>query len=124
MEFGKRAGGGRRASAREVAPLTVVVSTVSRAYTATLVDLSDTGARLRGADLPQPGEHFMFNIGAVHTFASVVWSLDEERGVIFESPLMDEEVEALRREAGAPSLATMTPDERQALDDWITGKAR
>ena len=124
MEFGKRAGGGRRASARKVAPLTVVITTVSRSYTATLVNLSTTGARLRGDDLPDQGENFMFKIGAVQTFASIVWSADDERGATFESPLSDEEVERLRAEAGAPSLATMTLDERHALDDWITGKAR
>ena len=66
----------------------------------------------------------MFKIAPVQAFASAIWSRDEECGVMFETPLTNEEVETLRREAGSPSLATMTVDERVALDDWITGKAR
>jgi hypothetical protein len=107
-----------------VAPLNVIISTVARSYSATLVDLSTTGARLRGERLPEPGASFMFKIAAVQAFASIVWARGGECGAIFEEPLMEEEVESLRREAGSPSLSTMTLDERQALDDWITGKAR
>ena len=93
-------------------------------YTATLVNVSGTGARLRGSRLPRVGDHFMFKIGAVQAFASVVWSRDEECGATFETPLALDDVDSLRREAGASSIATMTMDERHALDDWITGKAR
>lgn len=122
--FGRRQGGGRRSAARQVAPLTVVITTVLRSYPATLVDLSSTGVRLRGTELPETGEHFVFKVTTIQAFATVVWSRDDECGATFETPLMDEEVDSLRREAGAPALATMTLDERHALDDWITGKAR
>ena len=74
-----------------------------------------------GLDLPQPGEHFMLRIAAIQAFATVVWSHEDQRGVTFEAPLADEDVELLRREAGSPSLASLTPEERLALDDWITG---
>jgi hypothetical protein len=44
-----------------------------------------------------------------------------ERGVTFETSLANGDVELVRREAGSPSLASLSPDEKLALDDWITG---
>ena len=123
-EFGKRKGGGRRSAARQVAPLIVVVSTVLETKRATLVDVSCTGARLRGTELPAPGEHFVFRVASVQAFATIIWSREGECGATFETHLTDEEVDALRREAGSPSLAALSPDERLALEEWITGKAR
>ena len=120
-EFGKRKGGGRRSAARRNAPLIAIVSTVMQTQRATLVDISCSGARLVGHDLPEIGEHFILRIEAMQAFATVVWSKEDQRGVRFESPLADEEVELLRRAAGSPSLASLTPEEKLALDDWITG---
>ena len=68
---------------------------------ATIVDICCNGARLTGPDLPEPGEHFMLRIGAIQAFATVVWSQDGQRGVTFETPLADEDVELVRREAGS-----------------------
>ena len=119
--FGKRKGGGRRSAARQKAPVIAVVSTVLQTQRATLVDISGNGARLMGPDLPEPGEHFILRIAAVQVFATVVWSHEDQRGVTFETPVADDDVELVRREAGSPSLASLTPDERLALDDWITG---
>ena len=120
-EFGKRKGGGRRSASRQSAPLIATVSTVLQTHRATLVDISSTGARLVGSELPNPGEHFMLRIEATQAFAIVMWSHEDQRGVRFETPLADDEVESLRREAGSPSLASFSPEERLALDDWITG---
>jgi hypothetical protein len=72
-------------------------------------------------DLPEPGHDLMLRIGTIQVFATVVWSHEGERGVTFETPLADDDVELVRREAGSPSLASLTPEERLALDDWITG---
>ena len=66
----------------------------------------------------------MFNAETVRAFASVIWSHDGQCGVTFETPLSDEDVELLRSQAGVPSLASLTAEERLALEEWITGKAR
>ena len=123
-DFGKRKGGGRRSAARRSAPLIAVISTVSETKRATLVDVSCAGARLRGTDLPAPGDHFVFKVASVRAFATVAWSLSDECGATFETALSHEEVELLRREAGSPSLAALSPEERLSLEEWITGKAR
>ena len=120
-EFGKRKGGGRRSASRQSAPLIAIVSTVLQTHRATLVDISCSGARLAGDDLPEPGEHLLLRIGPMQAFGTVVWSLEGQRGVTFETPLADDDVELVRREAGSPSLTSLTPQERLALDDWITG---
>ena len=120
-DFGRRKGGGRRSAARQAAPLIAVISTVGETHRATLVDVSCKGARLRGPALPAPGEHFIFRVASVHTFATVAWSREEECGARFETPLSVEDVDSLRREAGSPSLAALSPEDRLALDEWITG---
>ena len=76
---------------------------------------------MAGDDLPEPGEHLLLRIGPMQAFGTVVWSLEGQRGVTFETPLADDDVELVRREAGSPSLTSLTPQERLALDDWITG---
>ena len=123
-EFGKREGGGRRSAARQRAPLPAVISTVDGSRVATLVDISCTGARLRGSVLPRPGEDLVIRIEKVQAFATVVWWNDGECGVTFDMPICAEEIDILRDEAGLTSLANLTLEEKLALDDWTTGKAR
>ena len=62
--FGKASGGGRRGADRQTAPLMVLVSTLSRTLEAVLVDLSATGARITGGELP--AEAFRWLMATLH----------------------------------------------------------
>ena len=120
--FGKCGGGGRRSAAREIAPVIAVFTTVTRSHGAELVDLSSTGARLRGDDLPLKGEELMVTVGRVRGFGRVVWSRYGQCGVAFDSDLDETEVEEVR--ARAAENRGFTIDTKAALDDWNVGLAR
>ena len=118
-DFGKCAGGGRRAAARSAVPLPAVLTTLARSRCATVVDVSSTGARLRGTDLPAGGELLEVKIGAVRAFAIVVWSSSGQCGIAFDDPIAPPEIEPLQREVAAANFTGLTPEEREALEDWI-----
>ena len=116
--FGKSQGGGRRKSVRSEAPLLVGLSTVTEDYRAAIVNLSRTGARLSGPELPSEGTELMVRAGRVQAFGRVVWKRDHECGVGFDSPLDQADVNALREAAHLPSGIGLSPEEKAALDDW------
>ena len=74
MSFGKCQGGGRRRAARGKYPCIVTYRTLLRFDSAFLIDVSKTGARLRGETLPGVGEDLVLNIEGQSTFATVAWS--------------------------------------------------
>ena len=120
--FGKCEGGGRRSSARQRAPLIAVFTTQSRSHEAVLVDISRTGARLTGEDLPQIGDDFILAIEGIRTFGWVAWSAADECGVTFDGPLPAADVEAVREKVG--QSVGFTPSLKAAFDDWTGGFAR
>ena len=63
--FGKSAGGGRRTAPREVTPLLAVYTSVTRSHSALLVDVSNTGARLRAPELPEAGEDLLVSLSNI-----------------------------------------------------------
>ena len=120
--FGRANGGGRRASLREHAPILVVYFTMSRSDTADLVNISATGARLRGDMLPDKGEELVMTMEGVRTYGSVVWSDDDECGVAFDRPLVPGSLQKLRH--SVLLAGGLTPDQKQAFDMWTMGAAR
>lgn len=122
--FGKKIGGGRRSAAREELPLPAVVSTVDNSIVAEVVDLSATGARLKGTQLPSPGAVVSLKLDCVHAFGTVAWCRGEECGVAFEVPLASFELSRLRREVVVASVFWQSVDERLAARDCRYGVAR
>ena len=117
-EFGKSQGGGRRKSARSDAPLLVGLSTLTNDLRAAIVNLSHTGARFSGPDLPNEGEDLMIRAGRVQAFGRVIWKQAKECGVAFDSPLDEEDVAALREAANLPSGIGLSAEEKAAMEDW------
>ena len=70
--FGKAQGGGRRSAPREGVPLIAIFTTITRSHRALVVDISATGVRLRGDELPQKGEALDINIEDVRAFGIVM----------------------------------------------------
>jgi hypothetical protein len=120
--FGKQMGGGRRFAKREHAPLLAQLATLSTTYRAVLVDVSATGARLQGPELPTEGEELYFRVGDVRTIALVRWRRDSECGVQFCEPLPQAKIIRIRREVVEGT--GLPPEMRAALDDWVLGLAR
>ncbi len=98
-----------------------VVMTLTSTRTAVVADLSSTGIRLSGANLPAKGQLLEIKIDTVAAFGSVVWSTNSQCGVAFEPPLASSNVEALRIRAGKTRLSNMSVQERQALEEWLLG---
>jgi hypothetical protein len=86
------------------------------------VDLSATGARLRGSDLPDVGTELQLKIDKLQAFALVCWKLDGECGVEFDVPLSGPDLAGLRREVWL--AAGIPPGMQEAYQDWLHGRAR
>ena len=122
LEFGKCEGGGRRSCPRETGPLTAVVSTVTLSRSAVLLDVSRTGARLEGFDLPALGEELFVCVDTVRAFGCVRWASGDQIGVVFDEPLEADELALLHQRV--TSGARLPLEVKEALDLWTTGMAR
>ena len=119
--FGKCEGGGRRSAARSAAPLIGLVTTLDGTRSAVVVDVSATGARLRGRDLPHVWAEFFIHVEGVVTFGTVQWEDADDRGIAFDVPLSPDDEKLLQqkvREAGG-----LPPEIKAAFDDWAVGIA-
>ena len=120
--FGKRKGGGRRSASRTPVPLIAVVTTLAESQSAIVVDVSSTGIRLHGADLPRKGEELFVNVEGVMAFGTVAWAADQQRGIEFDSPLCSGTEQMLRHKVA--QAAGLPPEIKAAYDDWTLGVAR
>lgn len=88
-----------------------------------LLDLSTSGARLRGHDFPSPGQEVILLIGRLEAFGAIVWRDEDQCGVHFESALSDDALLMAENERGQ-SLAGFTSENALAAGDWLNGLAR
>ena len=121
-QFGKCSGGGRRTAPRHAAPLIATVTTLSKTYTAVIVDISQTGLRLRGEQLPQSGEELFVGFERIKSFGTVTWERGGECGIAFDGPLPASDMARLSKEVGR--LRGLSPELRAAFEDWKLGIAR
>lgn len=120
--FGKCQGGGRRRSTRGKFACIVVYRTLLRSDSAFLVDVSRTGARLRGKLLPHEGEDLVINIEGSSTFATVAWSDGANCGLNFDAPLPAGVLSAIEKKV--TRARGLSPQTMAAFDDWQGGVAR
>ena len=118
MAFGARAGGGRRADAGYIICATASVATFKERHVVVIEDISATGAKLSGANLPADGSEIMLKARAGSFFACVVWAQGDWCGIRFEQALSETELEDLRGEAAPKSFFSMALDRRIAAEDW------
>ena len=97
--FGKSIGAGRRQSTRSSSLTLGVLSTVEDDCRVALVNVSRRGARVAAPDLPGKGADVIFRSDAVEAFGRVVWSRKGQCGILFEPPILADQVVQLRREA-------------------------
>ena len=119
MTFGKREGGGRRGAPREAAPLLAVYTTVTQTHEVVLVDVSTSGARLRGPSVPEVGEELSVIMETIKAFGTVAWVERPEFGVAFDAPLPGKALERLREQVKRG--AGFSPEVKAAIDGWVLG---
>ena len=93
--FGK-SNTGQRSVPRAEVYRTASLATRDEVYSLGLVDLSRTGARLSGAERPEPGQD-VFRSHDVKAHAQVVWLESDSCAIEFETPIAPAEVRRLNR---------------------------
>ena len=88
-----------------------------------LLNVSRTGAKLRGDGLPPVGTTALFRAGPLHILCRVVWSANGLCGVKFDEPVQAGVLKTVQLD-GAIALDMLTPDEQMAKDEWVMGSAR
>jgi hypothetical protein len=96
VRFGNSTVHGRRAMPRTDAPLLAVLSKGNAEHTAELINLSRTGARLKGSGFPEEGEELIFRAEKVQAACSVVWLDGDQCAVEFDTPIAAAEVKRVR----------------------------
>ena len=122
-KFGKRVDGvdGRRTAVRQTVSMPASMFSLEHSRVVIVEDISTTGAKLTGADLPKLGEDVWIKAGPVDAFGTVVWADDYMCGVTFEQPLNAAEDDFIQAEGRMMSLTKLTAAERAALADWRNG---
>lgn len=90
--FGRRMDGlsGRRRSPRAPVVLAGSAWAISGSRSVLIADISATGARLQGRDLPPAKSEVLVTAGQAEVFARVSWQTDDECGLEFDHPLSPE----------------------------------
>ena len=94
--FGTSQARGRRAVPRAATPLIAVLAAGAAHHSAELIDLSRTGARLKGATFPEEGVDLIFHAGKVRATGEVIWIEGDHCGVAFDTPIAAAEVNRIR----------------------------
>ena len=114
--FGKKSGGGRRVSDRRLVPLVVDLTTVSGSYQGELVDISLTGARIRGVRGATQGRDLFMRLEGAEVFGAVAWCAGELCGVSFETSIDAATLERLQQESRRAAEMRLTPLQKRAWD--------
>jgi hypothetical protein len=124
--FGKRIdkpGGGRRA-VREDMMIRATMMTMADTVNVDLLDLSRSGAKLRGPELPAPGQEVLLLLGRLEAFGSVIWRDEDQCGVHFDVALSERALSIAESERGPSSLTAVDGEAVLAASDWLNGLAR
>lgn len=124
--FGKRMDGlhGRREDCRTPLLVPAAMLALSRSGPVTVVNVSRTGARLRGSALPDVGEDALIRAGRMEAFGKIVWNGGDLCGMQFDCCLSGADLRVFERQTEAVLVTSMTPKEAMALADWSSGFAR
>lgn len=107
---------GRRGSARLRLRLPAELITLDGQGPAILENISATGARVSSQLVLKPGASCILRLGRLELFGDVAWCAQGRLGLMFEEPLAQGQLVALRNLDPA-DLA----NERAAREDWARG---
>jgi hypothetical protein len=86
-----------------------------------LVNLSATGAKLRGSAIPAVGKPALFRLSGLHVLCKVVWAKDDLCGVHFDERLPPRLFAHFCKVGSPAQVGMLTPDEQQAEEEWANG---
>ena len=89
----------RRQYPREDVMLAASALSVTRSRSVMITDVSTTGARIGGRDLPAPGNDMLMVVGSQDRMGTVVWRTVENCGVSLDQPLDAADIDRMKREA-------------------------
>ena len=111
----------RRRSPRASVLLPASVVTMRAYQFFDLVNLSSTGAKLRGTDLPDVGKTALFRLDEFQALCRVVWVKDGLCGVRFDELLVPQMLAHFRKLGDTAQVGLLTPSEQQAKEEWTEG---
>ena len=99
-----------------------VYTTVTKSHEVVLVDVSSSGARLRGPILPEIDDELLVSVEHIKAFGKVVRIEEREFAIEFDQPLLSEDLTILRNKV--KQGAGFSPEEKAAIDGWVLGVER
>ena len=72
---------------------------VTRSRSVMITDVSATGARIGGRDLPAPGNDMLMVVGSQDRMGTVVWRTVDNCGVTLDQPFDAADIDRMKREA-------------------------
>ena len=113
---------GQRRAERASVLLPASIVTMSAYRFPELLNISKTGAKLRGEPLPPKGTTALFKAGTLNVLCRVVWARDGQCGVRFDESIPDGLLKSIQLQ-GVIAVDMLTPDEQLVKDDWVEGNA-
>jgi hypothetical protein len=89
----------RRKQPREAVALAASAMSVTRSRSVMINDVSNTGARLNGRDLPPPGDDILMIVGSQDRMGTVIWRTVEHCGVQLDESLDASALDLMKQEA-------------------------
>ncbi len=86
-----------------------------------LVNISATGAKLRGTQMPEVGRTALFRLDPFQALCKVVWAGNGLCGVRFEEQLPPRLLAQFRKAGNTSQVGMLTPDEQQVKEEWTEG---
>ena len=95
---------------------------MTKSHEVVLVDVSSSGARLRGPNVPEADNELFISVENLKVFGTVVRVEGHEFAIGFDQPLPSEDLAFLRSKV--KEGAGFSPEEKAAIDGWVLGVER
>jgi hypothetical protein len=82
-----------------------------------VVDLSATGAKLRGSMMPPVSKPALFRLDDFEVLCKVVWASDDMCGVRFDEPISPPILAHVSRAGSTAQIGVLQPQEREAEEE-------
>ena len=108
----------RRRAARASVLLPASVVTMSAYQFLEVVNISPSGAKLRGENIPPLGKTAMFRVDQFQALCKVVWIKGDLCGIRFDELITPRVLAEVRKAGNTAKVGMLTPDEAQAAEEW------
>ena len=113
----------RRCVQRSSVLLPASVVTMSAYQFLEVVNLSASGAKLRGPAALEIGKPAMFRLDQFNVLCKIVWLKDDLCGVRFDEPIPQRVLAEFRKAGDTAQVGMLTPDEQLAAEEWTSAIA-